>query len=590
MARVRSGAAAYHWYRRLWRQYKFDVVEYADWHAEGLFLSLLKRHGTVAHLHTPLPVLAKYGERPLTRDLRLAAWLESVAVRRARCITAPSAQVTGELSPGWLGGRDVAVIPCALDWQRWRNVAPVASTARRVIFVGRLERLKMPEVLVQAMDRLATKVPDAEAIFVGAAHGDRDGLPYGEWLQNLAAASSARCRFVGQVPRAELPTLLAQARVAVSASAYENFPLAVLEAMASGRPVVVTAANGVAPLIREHQAGEVVPVGNPDALAAALRPYLEDAAYAAETGRRGQAFVREHLDPERIASLREEVYRRAMSAGGIGTRELGGENARPVTLVVLGKYQEIFRGFLKSSERHARGFPKVLVRDGTDIPDPADWTVIQGPERFSMAGNGNLGLRAAAPGSDVLYCGDDVRFIEKETVERLCEIAHRHPEIGILSPRLKGRGSRSQLNPSADVEYVRPPDMWFPCVYIKREVLDRVGLLDEQFEGFGADDLDYCLRAELAGYKLAVTRLVTVRHGHARGGGATTFVKSLGAEGLEQQQAVAVRKFCAKWGADWETMSHCIETGDYSHLREDREGARTAAPTVISSVLTHSAD
>ncbi|MGC2322527.1 MAG: glycosyltransferase, partial [Terriglobales bacterium] len=73
VARVRSGAAAYYWYRRLSRQYKFDVVEYADWHAEGLFLSLLKRHGTGAHLHTPLLVLAKYGERPLTRDLRLAA-------------------------------------------------------------------------------------------------------------------------------------------------------------------------------------------------------------------------------------------------------------------------------------------------------------------------------------------------------------------------------------------------------------------------------------------------------------------------------------------------------------------------------------
>lgn len=560
VGRLRTAAAAYYWYRCLSRQYRFDVIEYPDWYGEGLFLSLLRRKGTVAHLHTPLPVIAKYADLLPTRDLLLASWLESVAVRHARCITAPSAEVIRELPQNWLGGRDVSVIPLALDWQQWSGASPVATTGRQVIFIGRVERRKMPEVLVQAMQRLAATLADAEATFVGRGDGDRDGLPYEQWLQRMAHTTSAHCRFLGQVPRPELPGIMAQARVAVSTSSFENFPVAVLEAMASGRPVVVTTTNGIAPLIREHQAGEVVPAGDPDALAAALRPYLEDAAYAAEVGRRAQALVREQLDPERIAALREEVYRKAVGEVGLVCLR-----TRPVTIVVLGKYRKVFWGFLKSSERFAEPIPKVLVRDGTAIPDPAGWTVIQGPETFSMAGNGNLGLRAAAADSDVLYCGDDVRFVEEDTVERLSDLAHRHPEIGILSPRLRGRGSRPQLNPSADIEYVRPADMWFPCVYIKREVLDRVGFLDERFNGYGSDDLDFCLRAEMAGYKLAVTRLAMVRHEHG-GGGPTTFLKSLGKDAFRQQQVAAAGKLSAKWGVNWETLARCLETGDYSKL------------------------
>lgn len=572
VARMRRAVAAYYWYRRLSRQHKFDVIEYPDWYGEGLFLSLLRRKGTVAHLHTPLPVIAKYRESSLTRDLLLATWLESFAVRHARCVTAPSAQVIAELPQGWLGGRDVSVIPYALDWQRWASARPVATTDRRVIFVGRLEKLKMPEVLVQAMQRLAPTVTDAEAIFVGGGSGERDGVPDGQWLQQMAAAGSARCRFLGQVPRPELPGIMAQARVAVSASAYDNFPLAVLEAMASGRPVVVTSTNGIAPLIREHQAGEVVPAGDPEALAAALRPYLEDAAYAAEVGHRAQAFVREQLDPERIASRREEVYRKAM--GEIG---LVCQRTKPVTIVVLGKYRKVFRGFLKSSERFAGPIPKVLVRDGSAIPDPAGWTVIKGPETFSMAGNGNLGLRTAPSDSDVLYCGDDVRFMEENTVERLSQIAHQHPEVGILSPRIRGRGSRPQLDPAAEIEYIRPPQMWFPCVYIKREVLDRIGFLDERFSGYGSDDLDFCLRAEMAGYKLAVTRLVTVCHQHGQGG-PTTFLKSIGKDAFGEQQAAAMDKLCAKWGVDWGTMLQCLETGDYSKLLPPGRDLRECSP------------
>src|SRR5208337_3822779 len=103
-------------------------------------------------------------------------------------------------------------------------------------------------------------------------------------------------------------------RVFAQPSLFENFSMAALEAMAAGRPVVVTATSGVADFVRETGAGEVVPAGDAHAMANALRPFLRDPAYAAEVGERARRAVRSRLDPDRIAELREKIYDRAIQS------------------------------------------------------------------------------------------------------------------------------------------------------------------------------------------------------------------------------------------------------------------------------------
>jgi len=244
---------------------------------------------------------------------------------------------------------------------------------------------------------------------------------------------------------------------------------------------------------------------------------------------------------------------------------------RKVTIVVLAKYKEIFQGFVESVEKIAPNFQKVLVADGTEVLEvlealPAKakstWTVIPGPEKFAMAGNGNLGLKAVPSDSDILYVGDDVRFLHEKTVERLQEYAYREPTIGILSPRLLGRASNALANPSADITFIRPMEMWFPCVYIKRELIEKIGYLDERFNDFGSDDLDYCIRAQIAGYKLAATSFVTVQHEMSVEGGPTTFVKKLGVAQWQQQQAKALEKLREKYEVSIPIFERALRSGD----------------------------
>jgi glycosyltransferase involved in cell wall biosynthesis len=180
-----------------------------------------------------------------------------------------------------------------------------------VLSVGRLESRKAPEVLIRAAALLSPQLPELELTFIGRS-GLRNGGEYKDWVVNLADELSVRCRFVDEVPRDELPEWYGSSRVVAIPSRYDNFPYSGLEAMAAGRPLVCTRTTGTAELLAGTGAGRVVPSNDHIALAAALRPYLEDPSRAARAGVEARSLVERHCSPDRIALEREEAYRDAV--------------------------------------------------------------------------------------------------------------------------------------------------------------------------------------------------------------------------------------------------------------------------------------
>ena len=90
--------------------------------------------------------------------------------------------------------------------------------------------------------------------------------------------------------------------------------MVVLEAMAAGRPVVVTAATGIAKFVEQAGAGQVVQPGDARALAEALKPFLVDPTCAAVAGERAQDAVRQRVAPDVVAVRREMAYRQAIAS------------------------------------------------------------------------------------------------------------------------------------------------------------------------------------------------------------------------------------------------------------------------------------
>ncbi len=289
----------------------FDVVETPDWMAEGLLLALARKP-VVAQLHTPLAVTARYGVRGPTRDARWAARIERTTVERSRLVISPSKLLERELrAVGWLRRSRVRVVRYAIDAERWTSRVDVAATEPIVGFAGRLEPLKAPEVVVDAVALLAQRGVEVTALLAGRSAATVEGRPYAAWLEDRIADAAAPCRLLGQVPRSAITLLLERARVVVLPSLYENFPYAALEAMAAGRPVVCTSNTGIAELLDGSGAGSVVPAGDAVALADALEPYLRDPDLAARAGARARELVVAHCDPELIAAEREECYAEA---------------------------------------------------------------------------------------------------------------------------------------------------------------------------------------------------------------------------------------------------------------------------------------
>jgi hypothetical protein len=218
------------------------------------------------------------------------------------------------------------------------------------------------------------------------------------------------------------------------------------------------------------------------------------------------------------------------------------------TIVVPSKYPDIFEGCRASLAQFAPSAPKILVRDGESIGNPEGWKVIQGPdEPFVYARNVNLGIQACS--GDVLLMNDDVRLFRSQTLETLQAVLATHPSIGILSPRVLGQACNvgcpgSQLVQEADVFVA------FVCVLIRRDVFNRIGLLDETFIGYGSEDIDFCRRAREVGYRSATTSAALVMHGHQ----GTTCSTSHDRERKRNPEAYSFRpelsdrRYAEKWG------------------------------------------
>lgn len=303
----------------VWREFRAlrlapDVVNVPDWFAEGLALTLLTRVPVVAYLHTPLHLIVEHNQTPIGRLGLLGDRLERAEVRRCTVVTSTSQHLVDDLTgSGWLPSTlPVRITPPPVQVHLFESVPPVERSEPLLLAIGRIEARKAPEVLVDAAALLRERGHAVEVALLGRSSGRRDGLDYVDWLRRRASEAGVPLHAPGHVGREELPAWLARSRVLVVPSRYESFSITALEGAAAGRPVVVTEQVGAREVVA-GPGGRIVPVGDPDALAAALSDWVADAGRAARDGSRVRDQVLEACAPERAARLREEAFLDALA-------------------------------------------------------------------------------------------------------------------------------------------------------------------------------------------------------------------------------------------------------------------------------------
>jgi len=175
----------------------------------------------------------------------------------------------------------------------WRSRLHVPADALLIGVVARLDRDKDHATLLDAFARVAASAPRAYLVCVG------------EGPQRTALAGRAqelhlngRVQFPGTLtPPFNLNHLF---DVSVLCSVTEAFPNSVLEGMAAARPVIATRVGGVPDALHDGETGVLVPPGDPDALAAALRAVIEAPDRARTLGAAAQAYARAEYHESRI--------------------------------------------------------------------------------------------------------------------------------------------------------------------------------------------------------------------------------------------------------------------------------------------------
>lgn len=172
----------------------------------------------------------------------------------------------------------ITVVPLGVDLDRFADVSAESRGALRtelgltdgtplVVAVGRIVPIKRFDLLLDAFERVLAHVPNAHLALAG------DGAPEDrQALERRAAPFADRVHFLGW--RQDLDRLYADADVLALTSDNEGTPVTVIEALASGLPVVATKVGGVEDVVDELT-GTLVPPGDVDAIAAGLVDRLQ---------------------------------------------------------------------------------------------------------------------------------------------------------------------------------------------------------------------------------------------------------------------------------------------------------------------------
>ena len=254
-----------------------------------------------------VPCLVNY--RGGEADTFLASSAGSVlrTLRRASALAVPSGFLQEIFDRR---GVTAEIVPNVIDLQRFRPPLEPLPDPRHLVVARGLETIYDIPNALRAFAILRQSFPDARMTVAGS--GPEEGT-----LRALAAelGIAGAVDFCGTLDRDRMAELYRRAAVVLNPSRVDNMPNSVLEAMASGAPVVSTEVGGVPFILRDGVTGLLVPPGDPAAMAEAAKRILQDPHLAARLQSAALADVQQYSWPK-VRGRWTDVYASVLSRPG----------------------------------------------------------------------------------------------------------------------------------------------------------------------------------------------------------------------------------------------------------------------------------
>jgi phosphatidylinositol alpha-mannosyltransferase len=267
---------------------KFDVVHLHEPFMPMLCSATLRFSNTV-NVGTFHAAQGKPGYgfgRPVT------TWMLSRRARKLHghiAVSKPAMDYVSKFVPG-----DYEIIPNGVDLKHFKpDVPPIQDFCDgklNIVFMGRLEFRKGINYLLKAFLEIKSQMPNTRLIICGP--GTRLRKRYEQWVKDVRLPDVI---FTGMVHYEEQPSYYRTADIfCAPATSRESFGLILLEAMATGRPIVATNIEGFANVVTDGEEGLLVPPMNSRALATALLTLLKDKEKRLQMGQKGIITARKY--------------------------------------------------------------------------------------------------------------------------------------------------------------------------------------------------------------------------------------------------------------------------------------------------------
>lgn len=211
-------------------------------------------------------------------------------------------------------GLSAEVIPNIIDLSRFSAATTQwVGNAPHLVVTRNLEAIYDIPTALHAFARIRQTLAGARLTVAGSG-------PELAALKRLAAdlGLAESVRFSGRIDNAQIPMLYASANCMLNPSTVDNMPISILEAFASGVPVVSTDAGGIPDLLSNGNDGLLVPVGDPAAMADAALRVLQEPCLARRLRAAGLATVQQYAWPQ-VRTRWLDAYRRAAAQAGRAT-------------------------------------------------------------------------------------------------------------------------------------------------------------------------------------------------------------------------------------------------------------------------------
>jgi glycogen synthase len=297
-----------------WRE--FDVVQVPNWDSEGVAFIADASFRTVLAVLTPLATAGQINPElfhPGSPDFQRLVAVEQWCYRNADAFLIPSESIRDQVLDGYgveLPRDRTALVPLGIGPAERGDINP--PTGETVLFVGRLERRKGIDTLLDAIVYVAPLFPAATFVIAGdySIPAGPDGRTFREvWESSDAGRDLAsRVSFLGRVSDEELDGLYARCDVLVAPSRYESFGLVLLEAMRCGRPVIAGACGGMKTIVVDGVTGRLVTPGDGPELSTAIVEVLADTELRCQWGLAAKARFESSFSRTTMAAGTTAVY------------------------------------------------------------------------------------------------------------------------------------------------------------------------------------------------------------------------------------------------------------------------------------------